>query len=166
MARMGEHQRPVFRDLERDEIDAVLARNHVGRIAYAFHDHVDIEPINYAYEDGWVYGRTGPGTKLLTLEHHPWVAFEVDEISGLFDWTSVVAHGAFYLIEGDGTPREREQEAHAIELLRLIVPETLADGDPTPYRTALFRVHLDRLRGRTARSGRRGGTPRDVRRVT
>jgi len=163
---MGERQHPVFRDLERDEIDTVLARNHVGRIAYAFHDRVDIEPIHYAYEDGWIYGRTDAGTKLLMLQHQPWVAFEVDEISGLFDWTSVVAHGAFYLIEGDGTPRDRERHAHAIELLRLIVPETLAEGDPTPLRTVLFRVHLDSLRGRTARSGRRGGTPRDARRMT
>lgn len=157
--------RPIFRDLAREEIDIVLGRNHVGRIAYALHDRVDIEPIHYAYEDGWVYGRTGPGTKLLTLQHNRWVAFEVDEITGLFDWTSVVAHGAVYLIDAEGTAPDRERHHHAVDLLRMIVPGTLTPDDPTPERTALFRIHLAQVSGRTARSGRRGGTPRSTRTV-
>ena len=79
--------------LERDEIDALLARHNVGRIAYTFRDRVDVEPINYVYRDGWIYLRTGPGSKLTTLARHPWVAFEVDEVDGPFDWRSVVGRG-------------------------------------------------------------------------
>ena len=74
---------PVFRALERRECEAVLARNRVGRLAFSFHDRVDIEPIHYVYADGVLYGRTAPGSKLTTIEHHRWVAFEVDDVEGL-----------------------------------------------------------------------------------
>ena len=70
---------------------ALLARNHVGRLAYAHHSHVQIEPLNYVYADGWLYGRTSPGAKLDATGESWWpVAFEVDEIDSLFSWRSVV----------------------------------------------------------------------------
>ena len=86
---------PVFNKLTREEIDALLTRNTVGRIAYAFKDRVDIEPVNYAYADGWIYGRTSPGSKLHTLSHNRWVAFEIDESRGVFDWSSVKSEERF-----------------------------------------------------------------------
>lgn len=64
-----------IRELERTEIDTMLSRNHVGRIAFSFHDRVDIEPINYAYKDSWIYGRTSKGSKIDTIAHHRWVAW-------------------------------------------------------------------------------------------
>jgi len=38
---------PSFRALDEEESQAILSRNHVGRIAYSFHDRDDIEPIHY-----------------------------------------------------------------------------------------------------------------------
>lgn len=57
-------------------------RNRVGRLAFSFRDRVDIEPLHYVFRGGWLYGRPSPGSKLQTLRHNPWVAFEVDEIDG------------------------------------------------------------------------------------
>jgi len=37
-----------FTDLTRDEIEALLKRNKVGRVAFAFHDRVDIQPIRWS----------------------------------------------------------------------------------------------------------------------
>lgn len=36
----------------------------VARIAYSRENQVDIEPIHYIYQDGWLYGRTSRGAKL------------------------------------------------------------------------------------------------------
>src|SRR6476620_8514797 len=69
-----------FRELPRDEIEEMLLRNKVGRLAFSFHDRVDIQPIHYVYERGWLYGRTSEGEKMATLQHNQWVAFEIDEI--------------------------------------------------------------------------------------
>ena len=99
---------PNIIELSGEEITALLARNRVGRIAYALHDRVDIEPLHYVYSDGWIYARTSRGTKLSTIERNKWVAFEVDEVSSLFDWRSVVVHGGVYMLTDDGNPESRE----------------------------------------------------------
>lgn len=143
---------PRFRDLSRLEIEEILSRNYIGRLAYSFKDRVDIEPLHYIYEDGWIYGRTSPGTKIATIRHNYWVAFEVDEVDAFFDWRSVVVRGGFYILTEDGTPREREARERAIELLQRLVPGSFTDHDPTPFRTILFRIALQEVEGRAASS--------------
>ena len=138
----------TFRELTRVECYALLARNHVGRVAFSYHDHVDIEPINYAYEDGWIYGRTGDGTKLRTLAHNRWLAFETDEVSALFDWQSVVVKGALYILEAAGARSDAYE--HAIEVMRRVHAELLTEDDPAPERTVIFRIHADQVTGRQA----------------
>jgi len=140
----------TVRELTGAECDALLERNHVGRIAFTFHDRVDIEPVHYVYAKGWLHGRTSPGTKLSTLRHHPWVAFEVDEIEGLYDWRSVIVHGVVNLPDGNGSPSDQEAYESTLGLIRNLVPLALAAGDPTPERQVLFRIHVDEKTGRAA----------------
>lgn len=141
---------PQFEELDRAQMEALLARNHVGRIAYSFRDRVDIEPLHYVYDDGWLYGRTEPGSKVATLEHHHWVAFEVDEVESILSWRSVVVHGAFYPLSGDGSPTEQRAYEQALAALRQLVPETLRAEDPVPFRTVVFRIAVDTMSGRAA----------------
>ena len=149
---MSSFASPDIHPLDRATIDAILARNQVGRLAFSSHDRVDIQPIHYVYDGGWIYGRTSPGSKMRTILHNCWVAFEVDEVHGLFDWRSVVAHGACYVLDPEGSPREQEAYQHALTLLRRLVPGTLTEEDPVAFRSTLFRVHVDEVTGREARS--------------
>jgi nitroimidazol reductase NimA-like FMN-containing flavoprotein (pyridoxamine 5'-phosphate oxidase superfamily) len=137
----------------------LLARNHVGRIAYSFRDRVDIEPISYVYADGAFYMRTEPGSKLATLAHAPWPAFEVDEVDGPFDWRSVVAHGSVYVLEGVGSPEARETYRAAVSRLRELVAEALGPDDPTPMRRVVLKLYPADMSGREARSGSTSGIP-------
>ncbi len=139
----------TFRELTREECNALLKRNHVGRIAFSYHDHVDIEPIHYVYEDEWIYGRTSDGAKLRTLAHNRWLAFEADEVTALFDWQSVVVKGALYLLE-PSNGHLSESYDHAVSILRTMNPNVLAANDPAPQRTAVFRIHADQVTGRAA----------------
>jgi uncharacterized protein len=143
----------AVRELDRAECERILARNHVGRLAYARKNLVDIEPVHYVYADGWVHGRTSVGRKLSLLGSTWWpVAFEVDEVEDLWNWRSVVVHGGFY-----PAPRARAEHdptwQRAIELLRTFVPETFTERDPFPQRDVLFRIAAQELTGRE--SGRR-----------
>lgn len=144
---------PRFSDLSPDDATALLARNHVGRIAFSHGNRVDIEPIGYAYHEGWLFGRTSPGTKLTALGHRPWVAFEVDEVDGPLDWRSVVAHGSFRVLEPGGSEYDAELYARAVRMLRAMDPAMGTADDAVPFRTAIFGVHLDEISGRQARSG-------------
>lgn len=145
---------PVIRELDQDEIEAILTRNHVGRIAYGRGSRIDIEPIHYVYADGWIYGRTSPGAKLDTTGFSWWpVAFEVDEVEALFQWRSVIVHGGFYTLKHDGADWERREWRLALDALRGLIPETLTENDPTPFRDVLFRIAVQEATGRQAEPG-------------
>lgn len=124
----------------------------MGRLAFSFHDRVDIAPIHYVYENGWIYGRTSHGSKLTTLAHHRWVAFEVDEYEGIFDWRSVVVKGSFNVVDPDTSTAGDPAFSYGVSLLRTLIPETLTGSDPVPFRQTVFRIHLDEVTGRQARS--------------
>ena len=149
---MARTYKPEFYEMATGDAVALLERHHVGRLAFSFRDRVDLEPISYVYHDGWLYGRTSPGTKLRTVQHSPWVAFQVDEFEGRFDWRSVVVHGTLYFLEPEGGDRDREAYAEAIDLLRSIDADILTPADITPHRSTLFRIHADSITGRAARS--------------
>ncbi|MBX3173309.1 MAG: pyridoxamine 5'-phosphate oxidase family protein [Gemmatimonadaceae bacterium] len=145
---------PSFRDLDAKECVALLDRHVVGRLALSHKDRVEIIPIHYIHDDGWLYCRTAVGTKLEVASHNRWVAFEVDEIDGLFDWRSVVVKGGLYLLRKDGSEHEQEIYDKGVALVRRIVPEALTPKDPLPERAILFRIHVDEMSGRSASSGR------------
>lgn len=138
---------PRFHELDEAEARSFLHARRLGRIAYSFHDRVDIAPINYAADGDWIYARTSEGAKLATLRHHPWCAFEVDEARGMFDWTSVVVKGKLDIL-GDGA--DDKVREHGVELLRELVPETFTAHDPTPRRSVLVRMHITEITGRRA----------------
>ena len=142
---------PVIRKLSREECDVILARNHIGRIAFSYRDKVDIEPLSYVFVNGWIYARTSPGSKLRTLAHNRWVAFETDEMRGMFDWDSVIVKGALYRLYEKGS--QPDVYTAAVVALRTLMPLALGADDPMPERKEIFRIHADRVTGRSARPG-------------
>jgi uncharacterized protein len=151
---MSTATRPHFGDLDDAAIREVLARNHVGRVAFARENQIEILPVHYVYADEWIYGRTAPGSQLEQLGEHWWpVAFEVDEIDGLFDWRSVVVHGGLYVIPPEGAGWERDAWMTGIGMLRKLMPDALREDDPVPFRSRLFRIAVQRVTGKKAASG-------------
>lgn len=146
-------KRTVVRDLSDYDCRAVLRKNSVGRLAFTFHDRVDIEPINYAViDDETIAFRIAPGSRVDVLRHHPWVAFEVDELKGLEEWKSVVVHGSVYEVTDSGTPQERASYARVVKGLRYQMPSVTHDADPRVERPIVLGLHIDALRGRLAKS--------------
>ncbi len=146
---------PLFSALGRKACEAILARNSVGRIAFSLHDSVRIVPIHFAYASGWIYGRTAATGKLQEILRNRRVAFEVDEHTQLFEWRSVVASGPLYLIKPGTTPSDRRVHAKAVSLIRQVLPSTLTESDPVPFRDQLFRIRVAEITGRA--SGPTGG---------
>ena len=143
----------TFATLDRAACEALLLAHHVGRMAFTFRDRVDIEPLHYVFDDGWIYGRTAEGTKLRTLAHHPWVAFEVDEVSALFDWKSVVVHGRIEFPDPDRMGSDSARHQKAVNAVRTLIPQAFADADPTPNREIVWALPLHNVEGRMATTG-------------
>ena len=141
---------PSFQTLDEPGVRELLTRNHVGRLAFARRTYVDIQPIHYVFADDIVHFRTAPGSKLVTLARNQWVAFEVDEIEGKFDWRSVVLHGVVYIVEDGDLPEQHAEYAATLSHLRTFIPETFRPSDPTPFRSVLVRLYVQTASGRAA----------------
>ena len=150
---MTDIKRTSFRDLTADECRSVLAKHNVGRLAFTFHDRVDIEPINYVViNEETLAFRTVPGSKVDVLSHHPWVAFEVDDVKGLQEWTSVVVHGTMYPVIAGGSPHIRAMHARVVSALRELQPPGQRNANPLADRPIALCLHIDRLTGREAKA--------------
>jgi nitroimidazol reductase NimA-like FMN-containing flavoprotein (pyridoxamine 5'-phosphate oxidase superfamily) len=142
---------PRFAKLGRfRECEEIIARNNVGRMAFALEDRVSIVPIHYVYAGGWIYGRTAAGGKLREILRNRRIAFEVDEHKSLFEWQSVVARGPLYLIEPGVSPSDQRVYARAVSLIRGLIPTALTESDPIPFRDQLFRIRVVEISGRTS----------------
>jgi nitroimidazol reductase NimA-like FMN-containing flavoprotein (pyridoxamine 5'-phosphate oxidase superfamily) len=143
----------VLRPLSPRRSEAVLARNSVGRIAFAHRGHVNIAPMLYVFIDGWLYARADAALRI-AIRHNRWVAVEVAEVSGVSEWRSVVARGACHSTTARGSTAG-DALAAGIERLRNRIPEMSRPGRGAPFRTAIYRVHVDELTGYAARPSRR-----------
>jgi uncharacterized protein len=137
-----------LRELSVEECHALLASKTVGRIAFSLHDRVDIQPINYVADGDWIFGRTSPGAKLSALLHHPWCAFEIDDVRDLFDWSSVVVKGTFSILDPKVGSLHTYQRATTV--LRNLVPGSFTPRDPAPHRTTIFGIFVYEISGRAA----------------
>lgn len=85
----------MINTLHPDEIESVLHRHHVGRLACIVAGEPYVVPITYTYKEGFIYGHTMPGQKLDAMRGEPRVSFEVDERWEAETWRSVVVRGVF-----------------------------------------------------------------------
>ena len=146
-------QKPIFSILSGAECDAVLSRNHIGRLAFINGGRVDIEPVSYVAAGSWLFMRSAEGAKLEALAHTPYVAFEVDEAKSAFDWQSVVVRGTIYWMADDGRYVDHSTLDRAVQALRSFQPHALLDEDPTPFRRTIYGLHIDLMTGRKAELG-------------
>jgi hypothetical protein len=130
--------------LSPDEIEAMLRRHTVGRLAVSVNDRPYVVPITYAYDGVSVYAFSGPGRKIDVMREQPLVCFELDEVAGSAEWRSVVAEGVYEELTTDPARRE------ALALLGItngVVARTLEAGG----RNVIFRVRLTERAGRFER---------------
>ena len=87
--------------LSGDEIEVMLRRHRVGRLACTGNDRPYVVPITFAYNAGCIYACSGLGRKIDMMREQPLVCFQVDEIDGPSDWRSVVAEGIYEELTDD-----------------------------------------------------------------
>ncbi len=83
-----------FRDIPRDECEALLAAQRTGRVAWNAPDGPQVLPVPYGVYDGDIVFRTSPHGVLAQLDNPTVVAFEIDDLDQAHrsGW-SVVAPG-------------------------------------------------------------------------
>jgi nitroimidazol reductase NimA-like FMN-containing flavoprotein (pyridoxamine 5'-phosphate oxidase superfamily) len=135
------------RELDRSDINALLARHHLGRLVYDWSGKIDVRPVHYTFSGGRIYGRTSLGSKFEGLESLPApVVLQIDEAESLFRWRSVIARGNLQVITPDASPTS--EWSTAISALRSLYRSAFTQGDAVPDRSVVFRIEVEDVTGR------------------
>lgn len=136
-------------ELTATEVEDVLRHGVIGRIGCISAGRPYVVPVCYAYDDGNLYGHSVEGMKLQALRDNPQVCFEVEEITDLSNWRSVIGWGTAEELHG----------AAADDGMRLLVEHVMpllapgsASAHPSPggahLVASVYRIQLHDSTGR------------------
>lgn len=92
-----------MRELEANEISALLGSALVAHVAVVEGDQPYVGPLSFVYAGGVIAFRTRDGRRLDAIRANPAVSIDVTETGpGVADWASVIVSGQARVI--DGTP--------------------------------------------------------------
>ena len=94
--------------LNETEIDNLLLSQSVGRIGYTNGKKPFITPVTYVYDGEKIIGQTKEGMKMDIIRKNSQVCFEVDIMSSMDNWQSVLISGKFRELTGDKAAKARE----------------------------------------------------------
>lgn len=145
--------------LSSPEIEKLLRKEVVGRLGCSDGKMVYIVPISYHYDGEYVYCHTHEGLKVEIMRRQPVVCFEVDRLSNMANWQSVVAHGRFEELTDPELRRQALQKLHE-RILPAFSSETTHLSPDWPFPPAelnkiegvTFRIRLEEKSGRYERS--------------
>lgn len=141
-------------DLNKQQIEQLLSKQIVGRIACCSEDSIYLFPISYAYDNGYVYARGFSGLKFDIMRKNPNVCFETDDVTDMANWQSVIAWGEFEELKNS----ERENGLRI--LLQRHVPLSssvtthlgktwpFSENDIEEITGVVFRIHVTKKTGR------------------
>ena len=145
----------MFGTLTSQEIELILARNILGRLGFSDGRQPYILPISYAYHDNSIYCHSYEGSKLAAMRKYPAVCFQIDEITNMANWKSVLCWGTFSEIN-DKTSRGEAIRHLANRSLPIISSETthlfpqwpFEPNDLNELKGVIFKIKIDKKTGR------------------
>lgn len=118
---------------------------HIGCIN---HNEIHVVPVNYIYDDGCIYGHSTWNPKVGLLRENPFVCFQVEDVSKLTPWRSVIAWGHFEELTGDDAARAMRlliyrlaDEGHAERSDLEVDLEALLET------TVVYRIKITQIKG-------------------
>ena len=143
------------RELTNDQVNSILLSQAFGRLACTDGSTPYIVPITYAYDGKYIYGQTNEGTKLAMMRKNPSVCFEVDRMTDMKNWKSVIVYGRFEELEGEDAEQARSKffgRLFPLTTSNSIHPfqhETAYEPDDTMrIKKVMFRINIEKITGR------------------
>ncbi len=137
-----------------------LQQKLVGRIAFYSDDQLYVVPISYAYDGVYIYCHSYEGKKMDMLRKNPNICFEVDDITDMANWKSVIVWG-----RAEELPAGKERNEALQVLLKRSLPVsssvTTHLGTQWPFSSTevekidgiVFRVKVEEKTGRFEQNG-------------
>lgn len=143
----------IIQELSRSECLSILERASIGRLACCRMNQPYVVPFSFAYRESCLYGSTTAGQKIEWMRCNPLVCVEVDEVSDLDRWQSIIVFGRYE--ELTDAQESHHESLRALDLLNRRAgwwkPGCASDDyrhvaeSSTPI---FYRVHIDQITGR------------------
>ena len=145
----------MIRDLREDEIKNILVSQILGRLACTDGNNPYVIPLTYIFDGKHIYGQTNAGKKIKILRKNPKVCFEVDVLTDMFNWSSVLAFGKFEELKDDDAQAAKDKLYNRIfPLLTGSAVHAHEHGtisgidDSSRQKKIFFRIKVSKLTGR------------------
>jgi nitroimidazol reductase NimA-like FMN-containing flavoprotein (pyridoxamine 5'-phosphate oxidase superfamily) len=136
----------MINNLSREESFALLRASSLARLACIADGEPYVVPVNYACDDVSIIVHSLPGKKIDAMRSNPRVCVQVDEIKDQFNWTSVLAFGAYKEVTGEAAS-ERAMNLLLAAFPNLTPVESIIARDVGAPAPVVFRVLIDRVTG-------------------
>ena len=132
--------------LDNPEARQLFLSARVARLGCIVNGEPYIVPINYNFEDDYLYSHSLPGLKINGLRENPRACVQVDEIESDLRWRSVIAFGRFEEITKQS--ERAEVLAKLLKRFPLLTPvESAIAADGCSPQVIVFRIRIDRVTG-------------------
>jgi hypothetical protein len=142
-------------ELDKMQITNILSSQVIGRLACSDGKHPYIVPVTYTYDGKYIYGQSNEGTKLNILRKNPHVCFEVDMVTNMANWQSVVVYGTFEELTNKEADEARDilfNRVYPMLTSSTIHPygheETTQVSNGTRIKRVMYRIKINRFSGR------------------
>lgn len=136
----------MIKALSQQQARQLLQSEHFARIGCIVNGEPYVVPINYTFEDDFIYCHSLPGMKIEALRKNPRACVQVDEIKSDLYWKSVLAFGNYEEII-DPTERESIRKKLLKQFPMLTPVESAVAVDVNPPDIIIFRIRIDRITG-------------------
>jgi nitroimidazol reductase NimA-like FMN-containing flavoprotein (pyridoxamine 5'-phosphate oxidase superfamily) len=145
------------KDLTKKECIELLAENYIGRIAFISKGSPDILPVTYYYDEDThsIITYSGEGGKIDAMRKNGEVSFQVDEITALDQWKSVLLYGEYEELSGIDAKHMLHEFADGVKEVILkkekVLPQHISefsskvDTDKIPV---VYRINIAKVKGK------------------
>jgi uncharacterized protein len=137
------------------QIENILSSQVVGRMACVDGSRPYIVPVTYTYDGNYIYGQTNEGMKLDILRKNKNVCFEVDMMSDMRNWQSVIVYGKFEELKDKESEKARDiLFGHIFSLMTSSTVHanqhevTGKVDDTTRVKHVMYRIKIEKKTGR------------------
>jgi hypothetical protein len=150
-------------ELNTRQIEDILYSQSIGRLGCHADGVTYVVPVTYAYDGRYVYAHTAKGMKVNMMRKNPEVCFEVESVSNMSDWQSVISWGKYEEITGEAA-RKMAMQKLIDHLLPVLTGETVQPShgfdphmtDAAGREVILFRIKLNNKTGRFEKQNEAG----------
>src|SRR5438128_2309466 len=90
----------MIRDLNKTQMESILCSEVVGHLGCYADGRLYVVPTGYVYHDGNIFAHSGLGLKIEMMHDNPNVCIQIDHITDLATWQSVIVWGRFEELHG------------------------------------------------------------------